>query len=80
MQTQKCKIEMWFQKKSACVMRILRESRYAFTIRNWFNDFYFELFHGIFLLFHIHMELFFRHFYEMSNTFDSITPFDSDLT
>ena len=39
-------------------MRILRESRYAFTIECRFNELHFELFHGIFLLFHIHMELF----------------------
>ena len=45
------------KKKSACVMIILRESRYAFVIRYWFEDFYFELFHGIFLLFHIHIHL-----------------------
>ena len=42
----------------ACVMKILRESCYAFVTRCWFIDFYFELFHRIFILFHIHMELF----------------------
>ena len=38
-------------------MRILRGSRYAFAITCRYNDLYFELFHGIFLLFHIHLEL-----------------------
>ena len=50
--------EMWFEKISACVMRILRNSRYAFAISCRFNDLYFELFHGISILFHIHIELF----------------------
>ena len=39
-------------------MRILRESRYAFTIECRFNELPFELFQRIFLLFHIHMEVF----------------------
>ena len=39
-------------------MRILRKSRNALAIECRFNKIHFELFHGIFLLFHIHMELF----------------------
>ena len=39
-------------------MRILRESRNAFAIECRFNELHFELFHGLFLLFHDHMELF----------------------
>ena len=39
-------------------MRMLLESHYAFTIKCQFNELHFQLFHGIFLLFHIHMELF----------------------
>ena len=61
-------------------MRILRESFNAFAIEGRFNELPFELSLGIFLLFHIHMELFFRYFFETFYTFDSITPFDSDLT
>ena len=53
-------------KISACIMRILRESCYAFAIMCRFKELHFELFHGIFLLFHIQMELFsvisMRHF------------------
>ena len=45
------------KKVPACVMRILHKSPYAFAIKCWFNDFYFELFDGIFRLCHIHMEL-----------------------
>ena len=61
-------------------MRILRESRYVFVIECRFNKLHFELFQGIFLLFHIHMELFsiismWRFIY-----FGSIMPFDFDLT
>ena len=36
----------------------MRESHYSFAIKCQFNERHFELFHGIFLLFHIHMELF----------------------
>ena len=58
-QTQKYNSEMWFEnKQKMCVMHILHESHYTFAIRCWFNDLYFELFHEIFPLFHIHMELF----------------------
>ena len=39
-------------------MRILREPRFAFAIECRFNELHFELFHGIFLLFHIDMKLF----------------------
>ena len=53
-------------KITMCVMRILRDSCYAFAIKCQFNEIHFELFYRIFLLFHIHMELFsvisMRHF------------------
>ena len=39
-------------------MRILCESHCAFTIKCRFNELHFELFHRIFLLFDIQMELF----------------------
>ena len=45
-------------KISTCVMKILDESYYTFAIRCQFYELHFELFHRIFLLFHIHMELF----------------------
>ena len=38
-------------------MRILRQYRYAFAIEGRFNELHFELFHGIFILVHIYMEL-----------------------
>ena len=57
-------------KITACIMRIFHESCYAFTIECWFNVLHFELFHEIFLLFHIHMELFsvisMRHFIHLA--------------
>ena len=50
--------EIWFEKKniSACVMKILHESRYEFAIKCRLNDLYFKLFQEIFLLFHIHID------------------------
>ena len=53
--TTKCNLK----KISACVMRILYDFSYTFAIRCQFNDLYFDLFHRIFFLFHIHMKIFF---------------------
>ena len=49
-------------------MRLLHESCYEIKCR--FNEIHFELFHEIFILFHIHMELFsvisMRHFIHLA--------------
>ena len=58
LQTQKCNGEMWFWKKNVC-MHYKNIVRISFVIWCWFNILYFELIHGIFLLFYIFMELFF---------------------
>ena len=51
-------------------MRILRKSHYIFAIECRFNELHFELFHGRFLLSHIHIKLFsvisMRHFIHLA--------------